>query len=216
MGVAIQISKYLLGHTYLFGLVPLFDLGTDSSIPTWYASFTLLICTILLGIIALAKKDARDPFTRHWQGLAFVFLYLSIDEVARIHEVIGDTLGRFTGETHGLLYFTWVIYGMAFVLLLIPPYIKFLRHLPHQTTKLFVSAGIVYLGGALGMEMVNARHADLYGFKNLAYQLMTAFEEFLEMTGIAIFIYALMCYIAEQHPQNISIRIEKDSRRERD
>lgn len=210
IGSAVQFSKYMLGHGYLLGLVPLFDLGTDNSVPTWYASITLLICSILLAIISMAKRTDKDPFTRHWKALSFIFLYLSVDEVARIHEVIGDTLGRFTGRTHGLLYFTWVIYGLTFVLILIPAYIKFLRHLPPKTMKLFILSGIVYVGGALGIEMVNARHADLYGFTNLTYQLMTAVEELFEMSGIAIFIYALMSYIATQnsHMKAVNVQIE--------
>jgi hypothetical protein len=212
IGIAVQLSKYLLGHSYLLGLVPLFDLGTDSSVPTWYASITLLICSILLGIISMDKRKNKDRFTVHWAVLSFIFLYLSIDEVARIHEVIGDTLGRFTGRTHGLFFFAWVIYGMAFVLVLVPPYVKFLWHLPRKTMTLFILAGTIYVGGALGMEMINARYADFHGFRNLTYQLMTALEEFLEMSGIAIFIYALMSYIAGQSPQLkiVNIRIEED------
>jgi hypothetical protein len=217
IGSAVQFSTYILGHSYLLGLVPLFDLGTDSSVPTWYASITLLICSLLLAIISMAKREDNDPFTLHWEALSFIFLYLSIDEVARIHEVIGDTLWKFTGPTHGLLYFTWVIYGLAFILILIPAYINFLRHLPIKTMRLFILAGTIYVGGALGMEMVNARYADLYGFKNLTYQLMTAVEEFLEMSGIAIFIYALMSYVATQSSQmkTVTVQIEeKDFRDE--
>jgi hypothetical protein len=83
--------------------------------------------------------------------------------------------------------------------------------------RLFILAGTIYVGGALGMEMVNARYADLYGFKNLTYQLMTAVEEFLEMSGIAIFIYALMSYVATQSSQmkTVTVQIEeKDFRDE--
>jgi hypothetical protein len=213
IGSAVQFSKYLLGRSYLLGLVPIFDLGTDNTIPTWYASITLLICSLLLAIISKAKSEDKDRFALHWEALSIIFLLLSIDEVARIHEVTGDTIGRFTGKTHGLLYFAWVICGSAFVLILIPVYIKFLRHLPIKTMTLFILAGTVYVGGALGMEMVNARYADLYGFKNLTYQLMTAVEEFFEMSGIAIFIYALMSYIATQssHMKAITVQIrEKD------
>ena len=212
IGIGVQVSKYVLGHSYLLGLVPLFDLGTDNTVPTWYASITLLICSILLAIISMAKREDKDPFTLHWKALAFIFLYLSIDEVARIHEVVGDTLWRFTGKTHGLFYFNWVIYGLAFVVVLIPPYVKFVRHLPSKTMRLFILAGVVYVGGALGMEMINARHADLHGFNNLTYQLMTAVEEFLEMIGIVIFIYALMSYIASQNSQMkvVNLQIEEN------
>jgi hypothetical protein len=208
-GSALQFFKYILGHDYVLGLLPLFDLGADISIPSWYASATLLLCSILLAIIFHVKRRDKDQFSLHWGVLSLIFLYLSVDEAARIHETIGDTLRlKFTGTTHGLVHFTWVIYGAAFVLVVGASYIKFLAHLPVKVRRLFIFAGFIYVGGALGMDMVNGRYADLYGSQNFTYEMMTVAEECLEMTGIVIFIYALMSYMVSQ-VRAVTVRIDE-------
>src|SRR5690606_22798982 len=92
MGAAVQVAEYAAGHDYLLGLVPLFDVSSDSSIPTWYASATLFACALLLGAVAAHERGRGHPFVAHWAGLALIFALLSVDEVARIHETIGDTL----------------------------------------------------------------------------------------------------------------------------
>lgn len=212
IGIAVQVCKYVFGYDYLLGLILFFDLSIDTSIPTWYSSVTLLICSILLAVISSAKREAKDRFALYWGVLAIIFLFLSVDEVARIHETIGQLIElKFTGKTHGFLYYTWVIYGAAFVLIVAAAYLNFLRHLPAKTMRIFILSALVYVGGALGMEIINARYDDLNGDGNLTYHLMTAFEEFLEMSGVAIFIYALMSYIAAQSLQikTVSIRIEE-------
>jgi len=57
----------------------LFDLDSEKTIPTWYASSTLLICSFLLWAIAIARERLRDRRALHWKGLAIIFLGLSID-----------------------------------------------------------------------------------------------------------------------------------------
>ena len=163
-------------------------------------------------LIFIAKRRNEDPFALHWAVLSLIFLYLSIDEGAHIHETIGTTLSlRFTGITHGFLRYTWVIYGIGLVVIVASYYLKFLAHLPHKTMRLFILAGLIYVGGALGMEMVNGRYAELYGSQNFSYQMMTVTEEFLEMAGIVTFIYALMSYMGSEI-RAVSINIEgKDS-----
>jgi hypothetical protein len=211
-GSAVQFFKYILGHDYLLGLYPLFNLNSDISIPAWFASVTLLLCSILLAVIFIAKRSIAESFALHWAVLSLIFLYLSIDEGARIHETIGTTLSlRFTGITHGFLHFTWVIYGTVFVLIVAAFSLKFLAHLPVETVRLFILAGLTYVGGALLMEMINARYAELHGGQNFTYQMMTVVEEFLEMSGIVIFIYALLLYIGSQ-VRTVYIHIEGKDR----
>ena len=76
-------------------------------------------------------------------------------------------------------------------------YLRFLFGLPARTRRLFLVAGSLYVGGAIGIELVGGRHAYLYGTQNMGYEMIVTFEEFLEMMGIVVFIYALMSYMAE-------------------
>lgn len=52
--------------------------------------------------------------------------------------------------------------------------------------------------GAIGFEMLGGRYAELYSNKTILYALLYTCEEFLEMFGVALFIYALLSYIVDE------------------
>ena len=90
---------------------------------------------------------------------------------------------------------------MAGVLILGLLFLKFLLRLPPLTRWSFLGAGAVYLGGAIGIEMIGGRYAESHGDENLTYQLLTHLEESMEMAGMIVFIHALLRYLAEQCPK---------------
>jgi hypothetical protein len=55
--------------------------------------------------------------------------------------------------------------------------------------------------------MIGARHAELFGIKNLTYRILSTVEESLEMAGVIIFIWALMVYLADNF-REIRLRFE--------
>ena len=203
--IAAQFSLYYLGYDDPFEFVSLFDVDSESNIPTWYASSTLLLCSILLASIAYAKKIDSDRYFLHWGGLSIIFLFLSMDEAASIHELAIEPL-RSALNAGGFLYYTWVVPGAAFVLIFVLVYLRFLADLPVKTRRLFLVAGIVYVGGALGVELVGGRYADLYGEENFMYALIVTVEEFLEMAGVVVFIFALLSYMSS-HLKDVQIHV---------
>lgn len=129
--------------------------------------------------------------------MAFIFLFLSIDETALLHERIGKSVKELI-NTSGFFHYAWVIpYGVALIVILIG-YLNFLKKLPRNIMILFMVSGAIYISGALGFEMAGGRHHELYGDDTLLYSLLYTCEEFLEMLGILIFIYALLMYIKSQ------------------
>ena len=56
------------------------------------------------------------------------------------------------------------------------------------------------------MEMVEGRYDTQHGVENMPYRIMVAIEETLEMTGIVIFIGALLAYLPTLAEQ-VEIRI---------
>jgi hypothetical protein len=62
----------------------------------------------------------------------------------------------------------------------------------------FVIAGSIYIGGAIGMEMIGANYSDHHGQENLPYNLLADAEELGEMTGVAIFLTALAQFIGSR------------------
>jgi hypothetical protein len=204
--IAVQCVKFFGGYEYQMGLLPLLDLEQEGNLPSWYSSTTLLLCSLLLLQIGQTKRLAGDRYAAYWLGLAAIFFFLSVDEAAGIHELSGEPLIRVLNLPRWL-WAGWVILGGLFVLVVGVIFFRFLAHLPAKTRAQFLVAGAIYLGGALGMETFAAGHLYRDG-ADLVYKLaMVAPEEFLEMMGIVLFLYALSSYMAAEA---IEVRVVMD------
>lgn len=168
-----------------------FDLDLENNVPAWFSSMGLLVASGLLGLIAIGKRRAGCRFRWHWGWLAVIFLVLSIDEAVYMHEILRGPLHK-RWQLDGLLFFAWVIPGTIAVLLFGAAYWRFLLHLEGRTRALFVAAFTCYVGGALGLEAVGGALVQVHGYESLRYSAVMFCEEILEMTGVAIFIYALV------------------------
>ena len=76
-------------------------------------------------------------------------------------------------------------------------FLKFWWNLPVKTRACFLIAALLYLGGAVGLELIDGNYAEIHGKTNLIYMLLSTVEEALEMAGIIVFIYGLLGYISE-------------------
>lgn len=196
----ISFAGYLL-RSALGEFLKLISVGSDTGIPAWYSSLALLLCSALLAVIALARRRHEDRYALRWAGLSVVFLYLSTDEMLRLHERASDklvqpTLRALGVETTGVLNYPWVALYVPLVLVFALAYFGFWFALPMKTKILFLAAGTLFVGGAVGIEVFNALYDSLYGRGNLVAAMMTHLEEFFEMIGVVVFVYALMSYAA--------------------
>jgi hypothetical protein len=200
-----QYSKYFLGHDQLLGLVPMFDLDAEANVPTWFSTSILLLASFLLSVIACMKRKEADRYFPHWAMLSLVFLFLSVDEAGQIHEFISDVLHK-TVPTRGLLFYSWVIpYGILSLFFALS-YLRFLFSLPAKIRNRFIMAGILYVGGALGMDFIEGRYAEFFGDQNMTMALLATVEESCEMMGVILFSYALMSYLSS-HTKGIAFQI---------
>lgn len=190
--IVTQASKYFWGHERLLGLVKTFDLNREANIPSWYSSFALLFCAFLLANIAHVKKGSSFEF--HWKILSFIFVYLSMDEAAELHEKLNFLL-RPLSQNGTPLAFPWIIPGSIFAGFVLLYYLKFLGHLPNYTRLLILFGGATYLLGALGSEVIESYFLGASYIETFAFQLSVVLEESLEMFGIVIFVYALLTYL---------------------
>lgn len=168
----------------------------ESSIPTWYATSLLLCCSVLLAVIALAKRIHQDKYARHWLGLAVIFLYMSLDEGAMIHEELTDPL-RTIFNVSNYLYFAWMIVGVPVALTIALLYSKFVLDLPPHIRRLFILAGCSYIGGAVVIEAFSANMWYLNDGASVPYMIVGTIEEFFEMMGAITLIYALLLHIGQ-------------------
>lgn len=190
------IPKHVLGHDTLLGLLPLINMDGEMSLPAWFSSMLLLVCSALLGLIALDALREKEPFRRYWLGLALIFLYLSADEAASIHEK-ATTVMRYLFGVKGFLYYHgWLVPGSILLAAFLLVYARFLKALPRSTRGNLLLAGGIYVAGAVLGEVVSGVYEAAWG-RDVLYSLLTTAEETLEMAGLVLLIRALLGHLSD-------------------
>jgi hypothetical protein len=170
---------------------PTFYFDKEGNLPSFFATFILLLSAFLLAVVAAIKRKEKDYFARYWAGLAIIFLCMAVDEAAGIHEVL---LARFSAE--GTAYIAWGMAGGALVLVFAVVYYQFYRSLNRVARRGFFIAGACFLLGALGLEMLGASLLSQgYSDRDLAFLVVMTAEEVLEMSSIIYFISTLLNYL---------------------
>jgi hypothetical protein len=177
-----------------------FSVNTENNIPTYFNTAILLLAASLIFLIASARYAGKDRYRYEWILLGFVFLYLSIDESAVIHETF-TKLFKDAPDINGWLHYKWVIPGSLAVSLLCLAFLRFFLHLETRYKLLFFLSSAVYLAGALGSELVSGRYANEFGTKSFTYSALTTVEESLEWFGVILLIFTLLKYIESHMPE---------------
>ena len=199
VSTVIQICRYVLD--YRDEWMDWFNLDRELNFPTWYSALMIAGCSVLLKLIATGKKQQGDRYERDWLLLSRIFCLMAIDEVVSIHELLIIPEVSEALNLPWFLHSAWVIPGTAFVVWFARRFNKFVRHLPSKSKSHFLLAAFIYIGGALVMEMVGSHFAESIGQQHIIYALIATVEEFLEMTGIVLFIYALLVYLRQWNAQ---------------
>ncbi len=151
-------------------LLQLFDLDEENNIPTWFSSFLLFNCSVVLYVSA---HGVNNKFRLQWFLLAVGFFILAIDEVAGIHESFNSSIEM-----------NWAIVGGGLVAVIGIIFIPFLMSLERRLAALFLLSGSIFVGGAIGVELL----AEDMDVDTLVYTFSTAIEEGLEMIGALLFL----------------------------
>lgn len=169
------------------------DLDRESSLPTWFSASLLLITAVLMLWAWSADRAAGRRTSRGWFTLAVGFVYLSLDESTGIHEAF-SVIGGVAGDAWPIFTSRWLVVGVPAVLAAGILFIPFLRRLPRRTAMRLGLAGMVYIGGAVGMEMLNgAVFAERAGYE--LWIVLICLEETLEVAGILLAIRAVGMHI---------------------
>lgn len=196
-----QLFKHWTGHDYVRGLIKLFHLDEERNIPALFSTLLLLTAAALLAWIRRQQKLQGSRDVAKWTVLALGFAYIAIDEFGHIHENLILPGRELLGDgAPGIFHYAWVVPATAIVLGLAVYFTGFLLRLPAPTRLGFIVAGMLFVGGAIGFEMLEGRHDRLYGEHNLAYMAYVTVEETLEMAGVIVFIQALLHYIDRYIP----------------
>lgn len=194
--VVMQSVRYHVGLNEFYGLVRLFDMGVEANLPTFFSTFQLLVASLLLAVIGLVRRQEGDARAAQWLLLALIFLLLAVDESAEIHEMSVRPFRDFAPWlATGIFYWAWVLPAMALVAWVAWRYAGFVfNYLPKETRRHTVLGAALFVGGAVGVEMPEARYVEQHGMENFAYGLFVLVEEVLEMAGVLVFLTGVMNY----------------------
>lgn len=174
-----------------------FDFNGESNFPTLFSFLLLLTASVLLLIISLHPlKSSNKSDKRCWRLLSGVFFFLATDEFVQLHENFNRFIRLITGgDLPAALYYAWVVpYSLGLVVLLLM--LKdFLLALPLRIRALFFLSGLIYVLGAIGLETLEAYFDVIQGRDGRKAALLCTLEELLEMDGVILFIYALLCHL---------------------
>ncbi len=181
-------------------IIRFFDFNLENNVPTWFSVLILAFSALLLFVIYQHKKSNGVKAAYYWLVLGCIFVFLSLDECVQIHEEVANIMRpRLGADVSGFLYWAWVVPYGIFVLTVIIFFLRFVLALPTKTRNLFFLSGFMYIGGALGLELLEGYFFKLYGLNHIYNRILYFVEELLEMGGITLFIYALLDYIAAAH-----------------
>lgn len=176
------------------------SLATDNSIPTFIASLLLLSCAALLALTAKAEQQKGRQKVWPWWFLSATFVFLAMDEVAMLHELSGQLLERIVPaiqQVGPVFHYAWTAIAVPLLIGLTVLLAPWLFALPNRTRILFIVSAVLFVGGAVGIEMVNSVIDAQTTGRSLAYSLMTVLEEALEFAGVLLFQFALLKNLGE-------------------
>lgn len=178
----------------------LLDVDQEDNLPSWFSTALLLGTAGVLWHAGVRYARSRLRYARHWKLLAVIFAFLSLDEAAQIHEA-GNAVGDGVSAAAAVPR-SWVLVAAPFVIVFALAYLRFLLHLPRRVGWLVAAAGVGFVGGAIGMELLGALvGVPDDGTTSLGYLLAVAVEESLEMVSVAVFLYAVTLHLERFVPQ---------------
>ena len=121
-----------------------------------------------------------DSGHRWWFVLGLAFVFLSMDEVVGMRELMSTLMEENP----------WTVVGFPVLAVVGLSYLPFLWRYRGRTALLFVLAGLIYGGGVVGVE-----HFTDAEVNSLHYNMWTALEEGMEMFGVMVLIYAVLDFM---------------------
>ncbi|MCB0333784.1 MAG: hypothetical protein KDD55_09820, partial [Bdellovibrionales bacterium] len=208
-----------------FGLIKLksiraiFNIELEGSLANWVSSLVYLSVGLSLwGITWCVSRELRWSFrTLSWGFLATVFTYLAADDGAEIHEAVGTALKEYTTQSdweprysfvHWVVdvfpsYYWQAVFTPIFVLVGLFMVYHLYREFGEKWLLLLVFLGFGCFVFAQGLDYLEGAK---YSFRplrsmfdldrNTVRHFQKALEEFLEMFGMTLLLYAFLRHLS--------------------
>lgn len=200
LGIALE---RLVGASRSSGVLRQLDLNAEANLTAWFGSFLLLACSAVAALVTMAVRADDAVLGRRWGVMSLLLLAMSIDESAQLHDMATGPLRRALGLELGLLHFTWLIPGIAVLVVALVYLAPVARMLDQDERTALLRATVVYVAGAVVLEMAGGLVVDVdvevEGY-TLPYLAMTTIEESLEIIGAVLLLGALLRIAGRRGP----------------
>lgn len=171
-----------------------FDLNVEKHFGAIFGTFLILFASCNMAFAAYRVWPQRAK-TLGWVLMSGVLMFMAFDEFLSLHERAGSVAGLET-EGYGTRVLPIWVQAMAVVvaILCIPMGIFWWKTMKGLRVRTLISVA-VYLGGAMGIEIVSSAFVMHQGAANYGYIMLVALEEGMEMLGMIICIDVMLLYL---------------------
>ncbi|KAA2214721.1 hypothetical protein [Teichococcus oryzae] len=184
------------------------NFAAESSIPTVVSVAGLLAAALAAWLIAADAREKGERLWRSWALVLAMILFLALDEGAALHDRMAFPMQSLM-DLGGIFYIGWVVPYIGLVVvsgaLLVPLVLK----LPRRTLLRLVVAGTLFIGCALGLELVESalihqsagegvplQDADIEALvQTPMLTFLMTLEELGEMLAVALALRALLLHL---------------------
>lgn len=192
--VLMLVTYFQIGDPQKMDFWYIIDMDSENNFPTFFSVALLLIATLLAHLSAKADHS----LSIYWMALSLLLLLMAIDESLSLHEeYVGPwtdlLLEHYGMVASGYLYYAWIIpYGLM-VMFIGAFFLRFLWQLPRPVAIRLIISGLIFLTGAIGMEMLAGNEVTQANDSNSAYyRVLSTIEETLEMSGVILLCHTLL------------------------
>ena len=185
-------ALYWLGaHTGGPSVDHLYDLDQEANVPAWFSSMQLFCVAAVIALFGpRALRSVGVPVFVPLVAAA-AFLFLSMDEIAQVHERVGRELkGSAVPQVRngrGAWVFVYIVVALPFLYLGLRYLAAMWRGYPRLI--LYGALGcLCFAGGAMGIELIADQFIRGQGERDL-YVLSVLAEEMLEMVGGTLILF---------------------------
>ncbi len=197
-GILAVHSFFVLSHHFISTefpefLVERFNIDAEANIPTWFSTILLFLVSVTAFFIHRLKSGRPDGcscWNKIWLGLGILYLFLSIDEAAQIHELIN----RLTDIKWVFIYTP--LFGTIF--LVFGYYFFVVKEEVLEIRNWIIGGLIVFAIGGLLFEWINYTYHLRYAWRQISYVL----EEGFEMIGTTMVLIGCLRVLNIQFKEN--------------
>ena len=152
--LATKVLSIGLGHRRLLGVADIFDLDKEAALHTVVATASLLSAALVCAVIAATENPRNRGMAAGWLFVSTCLLFMMFDEGAMLHDRLSAPIKEGMDGDNPFYFVGWLIPYVLITVVVAAVAVPFALRLPRITAGRLLVAALLYLGSALGMEMI--------------------------------------------------------------